>query len=413
MLIKEKKTYYSKIDKFIDIKLLILTLVLIVVGLMFIYSGTYVFDAKLNLLNKQIIATLVGLAGMLIITFLPTNILKLAAIVSYVASILLLILVLFVGVESYGTKGWLYLGSFSFQPAEFSKIALILISAYHLSKRGSNINSLWDFSIILFFFLLPFVLINLQPDFGSSIVLFVIFIGVLFWAGFDAFYLFLAIASAITAIVALKDFNLFLIVASFFSVLILFFRKRIYIYILGVLILFASGFASPLLYNSLELHQQSRIDVFLNPGLDPQGAGYNVLQSMLAVGSGGITGKGYLEGTLTQLRYIPMQWTDFIFSVPAEEFGLVGSIILIALLLALVYRITTISSIAKDKFFSLIAFSTAIMLLFHIFINIGMVIGLVPVMGIPLPFISQGGSSLIVNLCLIGLVMNAARHSKS
>ncbi len=413
MFIQEKKTYYSKIDKFIDLKTLFLTLLLVVIGLFLIYSGTYIFDNNLNLLNKQIIATLIGSAIMIIISFLPTRLLKLSAILSYAVSIILLVLVLLVGIENYGTRGWLHIASFTFQPAEFSKIAVILMLGYYLSKRNNNVTNIFDFIIILSIVLLPFILINLQPDFGSSIVLIVIFIGVLFWAGFDSFYLLLIIASGFSALVALKDLDSFLIVAGCFSIVLLFFRKKIYVYIPAVLLMLSAGLASPMFYNSLAMHQKARIDVFLNPGVDPQGSGYNVLQSMLAVGSGGITGKGYLEGTLTQLRYIPMQWTDFIFSVPAEEFGLIGSILLIGLLLGIVYRATIIANMNKNRFYSIISFATAVMLLFHIFINIGMVIGLVPVMGIPLPFISQGGSSLIVNLSLIGLLMNAHRNANS
>lgn len=413
MLLQEKKSNLDNIERYIDIKTLVLTIVLVSIGLVVLYSGTATFDSKLTFFNKQILSALIGLAFMAIFAFLPTYVLKASVPIVYGVSIAILIVVLKFGTSAHGTQGWLNIGSFTFQPAELAKVAVLLFLAKHLSKYTTNVGNIMDIFVMLLIVLVPFGLILLQPDFGSAIILVMIFLGVLFWAGFDGYYLYLIFAMLLTGVVALKSTNLFISIAILLSIILIVFRKKIYMYILGVLLIVGIGILSPFVYNNvLAPHQQARINVFLNPGSDPQGIGYNVLQSLLAVGSGGIGGKGYLQGTLTQLRYVPMQWSDFIFSIPAEEFGLLGSTALIILLLLMVYRAGIIASLCKDKFYSVLAFGTATMFLFHIFVNIGMVIGIFPVMGIPLPFISQGGTSLIINMSLAGLLMNAYRSTK-
>jgi rod shape determining protein RodA len=172
------------------------------------------------------------------------------------------------------------------------------------------------------------------------------------------------------------------------------------------------GYIGPLIYDNLLDHQKSRIETFLNPGSDPRGQGYNVIQSMMAVGSGGLSGKGFLQGTQTQLRYIPMQWTDFIFSVPTEEFGFPAGVGIIMAFVFFLIRAINIAKEADDKFYSIAIFGIASVFLYHIIINIGMVIGLVPVMGIPLPFLSYGGTSMIVNLAFVGFMLNAYRNHR-
>ena len=413
MLITYKKSKYELFKKYVDIKLIFIVLALIFIGLFSLYSSSISLDTSHNLFNRQFLSTCIGLAAMVIVSLLPEDWIKRGSVIFYWLSIVLLLAVLFFGVEIYGTKGWIRFAGLSFQPAELAKITTILIVARHLAKRGANVSNIWDFSIISGYFLLPFVIINLQPDFGTSLVIFIIFLGVLYWGGFDGFILFILVASGIIAIAALKSNILFYILFIVASATLLLFQKKIYYYLIGVGLLLAVGLSSPVIYNNLAAHQKSRIDVFLNPGHDPQGVGYNVMQSVLAVGSGGYLGKGYMQGTLTQLRYIPMQWTDFIFSVPAEEFGLLGSLVIILFLCALVWRCGVISSDSKNKFYSTLAFGAAVMFLFHIFVNIGMVIGIVPVMGIPLPFMSYGGTSMIMNLILIGLLLNAHRHNNT
>jgi len=409
--IKQQKNPFHILAKYIDLKTFFICFGLVLFGLLSLYSATVSFDPELDRFYRQFLYAMIGFGILFITANLPTNLIKSAAIPFYLATCLLLILVLFFGTEVYGTKGWLRFGGWSLQPSEFAKISLVLVIAKHLSKRGNNVANIWDLGIIIGYFLLPFVLINLQPDFGTALVFLVVFIGILFWGGFDAFYIVLLIACGVMFIASLTSSTLAIVVGFVSGLGLLFFRKKIIIYLVGLSVVISMAFFSQYFYDSLAIHQKARIDVFINPGSDPQGAGYNVIQSILAVGSGGITGKGYMEGTLTQLRYIPMQWTDFIFSVPAEEFGFIGAVIVLFFLLALVYRGINIAANSKDAFNSVIAFGASTIFIFHIAVNIGMVLGVLPVMGIPLPFLSYGGSSLLSNLILGGLLMNIHRNN--
>ena len=199
--------------------------------------------------------------------------------------------------------------------------------------------------------------------------------------------------------------------ALFFSVRIYWKRcTNIVATVIVAAIFVSAGVVAPLVYEGLAPHQKERIDTFLNPGSNPLGAGYNVMQSLMAVGSGGVSGKGFTQGTQTQLRYIPMQWTDFIYSVPSEEFGFVGGAIVIALHFGLIWRAIITASIVANKFYSIICIGAATIFFYHTTINIGMAIGIMPVMGIPLPFMSYGGTSLIMTMGLGGLILNAHRQ---
>jgi rod shape determining protein RodA len=203
-----------------------------------------------------------------------------------------------------------------------------------------------------------------------------------------------------------------IITVSALSAVSFFFRKKLVIAIGAIAVFVAVGFIAPIIYDNLMDHQKSRIQTFLDPEANPRGTGYNVIQSLLAVGSGGLTGKGFLQGTQTQLRYIPMQWTDFIFSVPTEEFGFIGGVLVIGLLALLIHRCIRIASEVDDKYYSIVAMGAGTIFLYHTIINIGMAIGLMPVMGIPLPFLSYGGTSLIINLSLVGLLLRGYRLNK-
>ena len=411
-IIQKKKT--NNLFRLFDYKTFLMCLMLIFIGLLSIYSATIMADPTASLFYRQLTFALIGLFVLLLVAEMPNYYLKDIAILFYLSTIMLLVLVLPFGSEVYGTKGWIRLGSWSLQPAEFAKISMLLMFAKHISKKGNNVSNIWDLSIILGYFLPPFILINLQPDFGTALVLFVVLIGILFWGGFDAFYILAFIFCGFMFIASLSSLHAAIIVGIVSLISLLFFKKKKIVNLFTIAIITAVAFVSPILYNSLAVHQKARIDIFLNPGSDVLGAGYNVIQSLLAVGSGGIYGKGYLEGTLTQLRYIPMQWTDFIYSVPAEEFGLIGSVIVLILLLSLVYRGVNIASVSRkyDVFNSIMAFGISTFLLFHIVVNVGMVLGVMPVMGIPLPFLSYGGTSLLTNLICVGILININMNNK-
>lgn len=395
-------------ESLIDWQTIFLTIFLVAAGLVSLYSATYESNMS-SFFWKQVIASVVGIGLMIGTVFLPKRALKSVAMPIYIISIIMLILVLIFGVEVNSTKGWLRLSGFSIQPAETAKIGAILGVAWHLSSKGSNVQTIRDLGITIGIVLLPAVLIMQQPDIGSTSVMFAILIGMLFWSGFDAFILFVVVMMPIAAIFALKGNLYFYIVISLISLSLILFRKTILTTIIGIILLFSVGFSAKFAYEYLKDYQKARIDNFLNPGSDILGTGYNVYQSKMAVGSGGIAGKGFLKGTQTQLRYIPMQWTDFIYSVPTEEFGFIGGSAIILAFGLLIWRAIKIASETQSKFFSLVAAGTATMILYHATINIGMAIGIMPVTGIPLPFMSAGGSSIIVNLTLIGLLLNFYR----
>lgn len=383
-------------------------LTLIFFGLVSIYSAVYGSSIDSNF-TKQLISVLLGLSVMTAIIFIPESFINFMSYIVYGISILLLVAVLFIGESVYGTKGWISLGSFNLQPAEFAKIGTLLALASYLSGKGKDIRTLRDFGFSSLIVIIPAALIFLQPDVGSASVLFAMFLGVLFWSGFSSVILYTVIISPILVILSLKDIVWYYVGLTISSVVMLFFKSKIFLVGLSIALFISLGFIAPQIYENLMPHQQKRISSFLNPDLDPQGAGYNVIQSKVAVGSGGIIGKGFLEGTQTQLRYIPMQWTDFIFSVPAEEFGLLGSSIIILAYLIMLLRILNIAYNSQDTYFSIVSAGALFIFLYHITINIGMVIGIMPVMGIPLPFMSYGGTSVLFNLMLIGLLLNSYR----
>jgi len=278
--------------------------------------------------------------------------------------VVLLLYVDLAGVIRGGAQSWIPIGPFSLQPSEFAKISMILTFAKVLSKKEDGINHIKDLFPVLFRLALPMVLILSQPDFGTAAVFIVILFGMLFVANIS------------------------------------------YKLLLGII--GSAGALAPIIWFSLLSEvQKDRIRVFLNPSLDPMGKGYQVSQSVTAIGSGQIFGKGILtNNTLSQLNFLPAAHTDFIFAVLTEALGFIGGIIIISLYLLLVIRTIMLATKARDKFGSLIVIGVTAMIVAHIFENIGMTMGLTPVTGIPLPFMSYGGSFMWTNMIAYGLVLN-------
>jgi rod shape determining protein RodA len=234
-------------------------------------------------------------------------------------------------------------------------------------------------------------------------------LGVLVWAGADMLMLFTVVALPFIAISTLFGKTFFYVTLGLFSAAVFAFRRNIILTAVVIALFIGAGFSMSFVYNKMAPHQQNRVQTFINPNTDPRGKGYHVIQSMMAVGSGGIFGKGFLHGTQTQMRYIPKQWTDFIFCVPAEEFGFVGSVTVIGLLTVLIMRSIRTAGYLRSQFGSIICAGIGAGFLFHMLVNIGMALGVFPVMGIPLPFLSAGGTSLIINMALVGLLLNFYR----
>jgi len=349
-----------------DWTLIGVVLLIATIGILNLYSaasGGESFGTPLYL--KQVFWLLTGLAVMLAIAFIEYRFYLDFAYVIYLISFFLLLVVMGYGIITSGAQRWVKFGSISFQPSEFVKISLILALAKYFQQPPDREGySLKNLTLPFFLVLLPLVLILKQPDLGTAIILFLIFFSIL---------LFVKIRWS--------------------SLLVLF---------------LAGGSIVPLLWRFLKEYQKKRIITFFNPDLDPLGAGYHLIQSKIAVGSGGIIGKGFMKGTQCKLGFLPEQQTDFIFSALGEEWGLIGSFIVVGLYLSLILWGLRIAVESKDRFGAILSFGVVAMLFWHAFINIGMVLGMMPVVGIPLPLLSYGGSFLISTLIGIGLLLNVS-----
>lgn len=317
----------------------------------------------------------------------------------YGATLLLLVLVLIIGKEIGGNKSWIQLGSFSLQPSEFAKFGTALAMSKYLSTLQVDVRQ-WKFRwwpmVIMG---LPMLLILAQPDTGSALV-FVSFMLVLYREGLPGMYLFLAFLSALVAILALIFPPLYVIggivVTGGLTYWLLRRQKRIMLTLLG-LVFYSSivAYGTSFMFNNvLQTHQRDRISVLLGLKDDPMGVGYHTQQSLIAIGSGGLTGKGFLEGTQTKLNYVPEQSTDYIFCTVGEEWGFVGSSVTVLLFVGLLGRLTFLAERQKSDFARIYGYSVVGILFIHFAVNIAMTLGLAPVIGIPLPFFSYGGSSL-------------------
>lgn len=280
----------------------------------------------------------------------------------YIFNIVLLVAVMLFGHSQLGAQRWIQIGSLSFQPSEFAKVFLIICLATFMDKRIEWLENFKDYLPVFAYIFVPFVLVMRQPDLGTSLTFIAILVGMIFVSGFKYKW---------------------------------FFR-------LGVLFVALL----PVFWLILKDYQKNRIRVFLNPELDPFGSGYHVIQSKIAIGSGGLFGKGWLAGTQSQLNFLPENHTDFIFAVAGEEFGFIGTAFIIILYAIIIWRGIAIALDADDNFGTLLAVGVTSMFMFHVMVNIGMTAGIMPVTGVPLPFLSYGVSSLTTNLMLVALLLN-------
>ncbi len=390
----------------LDFPLLIMVSALVVVGLLAVYSATHTEGLQAGqYFNKQLAFSIIGLMIMITTAYLPFKFLQKTAYIFYGFSIFLLILVYFVGVRGSGAERWLAVGAFRIQPAEIAKLTTILAVARFVSRPEININKIEHFLILCGIILLPFTLIARQPDLGTSLVFLAMLIPLLLWSGLNWFALFVIVTPIITALLSFT-FYAFLIWMFIVSTVIVLARPKIYIAVTVFLIHIMAGLFTPMVWDQLLPYQQQRLLTFANPEADPKGAGYQIIQSKVAIGSGGIWGKGFMQGSQTQLRFLPAQHTDFIFSVIGEEGGLFWVVIILLLYLMLLLYLIYLASNVRSPFASTATVGIVTVLLFHIFINIAMTVGLAPVTGLPLPFISYGGSFLIVMMLMIGYILN-------
>ncbi|MBQ4205964.1 MAG: rod shape-determining protein RodA [Bacteroidales bacterium] len=390
----------------IDIWLLIIYLALVVVGILSIYAAAFnenhphIYDLTQNY-GKQMLFFGISLAVGFIILLIDAKFFNAFAYVLYGISLFSLLLVLVIGSKISGSTSWIQFGSFSFQPSELAKFGTALALAHFLGKIDTDPSKfktqLTAYGIVF----VPMLLIMAQGDAGSASV-FIIFLLVLYREGMGGKILIIGIVAATLFILSLcvsKWHVMIGLVVLFAIFLFIIDRTKKNVWLLtGILIAScAFVFSVDFAFNHvLKPHQQTRINIILGKEKDTKGVGYNLNQSMIAIGSGGFSGKGYLNGTMTKYNFVPEQHTDFIFCTVGEENGFLGCLFVIALYLALVLRIIHLAERQRSPFSRIYGYGIACIFFFHYSINIGMTIGLVPVIGIPLPFLSYGGSSLLM-----------------
>ncbi len=401
----------SYIKEYFDYKTLLSGLALVCIGLTSIYSATYDVNLATNF-YRQGLWSMFGLIALIVAAFFPIKTLQRLSLPMYVATLALLGSILVLGHTVNSSKSWFGIGGLGMQPSEIAKVTTVLALASYLAKPTVSISNVKHLIVAIGIFIVPMLLILKQPDLGTAIVFFATLIPVLYWAGASYFVLVAILVPILVAGGALLGITQFLIAAAIGAVLLYFTSKNKFATAVAFGITLAIGLSVQIVFDHLEPYQQKRIVTFLNPNTDPTGAGYNVLQSKTAIGSGGFWGKGYLHGSQTQLKYIPEQWTDFIFCVTGEEFGFVGGSVVLLLFAFLLLHGLHIAGISKNKFGSLAAVGLISILATHLIINMGMDMGLMPVIGIPLPFLSYGGSALISNMVMLGLLMNFFAHRK-
>lgn len=397
---RERKNIFNNIDW----TLVILYLVMVLLGWVSIYAAVYnedyknIFDISQSYGKQMIwIASSIFLALVIILT--DARFFSTFAYAIYGFTIFLLLVVLAIGSEVSGSKSWFQIGSFGIQPAEFAKFATNLALARFFSAQHINIKDIRTRLLPLAIMGIPALLILLQNDTGSALV-YSSFVLVLYRMGLSGNYL---LAGALVVVIALSTLMVGIVYVMILLILmagVLFFfmkrNRRNIINLIAILIL-GIGFTYSVEYavgNFLGEHQKTRINVLLGKQIDLKGAGYNVNQSKIAIGSGGFSGKGFLNGTQTKYNFVPEQSTDFIFCTVGEEWGFLGSLVVISLFMTLLARIIMLAERQRSDFSRMYGYGVAAILFFHFMINIGMTIGLVPVIGIPLPFFSYGGSSL-------------------
>lgn len=349
--------------------------------------------------GKQLIFILTGLILGLSILLLDAKFFSIFSPIIYGVTMLLLLAVLVIGRNVGGNQAWIPIGSFRLQPSELAKFGTALLMARYISSFNPKLNTLKPVLIAAAIIILPMCLIMLQPDAGSMLV-FLSFMFPLYREGLPGYLLIVFWGMVLLFILNLYLTSWVLIsIILTLGLLFIYFNKKKQqrMIMIGVITLSAIGYlfiAKAMFEHALQPHQRTRIELILGLKTDPKGAGYNVNQSKIAIGSGQLTGRGFLEGTQTKYGYVPEQSTDFIFSTIGEEWGFAGCFVVIALYMFLLLRVVNLAERQRSTFSRVYGYCVACIIFFHVFINIGMTIGIIPVIGIPLPFISYGGSSL-------------------
>lgn len=381
------------------------TIMLLLVGVLTVYSATAMAGGGgIGMAVRHLLSILIGLAAAAILASVQPRALEDLSPLLYVLSVFLLVVVLFAGNVSGGAGRWLVVGPIRFQPSEPAKIATILFLAHYLSGKRCDLRRFVSLAGALLIVGVPMLLVLKEPDLGTALGFVALGAGMLIWAGLSWVTLFVFVAPLVTALLSRWIY----VCVPFLAMAVLLLRWRripwVFIGIFAVLQI-AIAFETPRLWNSLEPYQRTRLSTFVDPEREPAGAGYQVIQSKIAIGSGGVTGRGYGRGSQKALAFLPRQHTDFIYSVIGEEWGFVGSVLTLLLFGVLLLRSLALARIVRSRFGGLVAVGMISVLFYHVAVNIAMTVGMAPVTGLPLPFISFGGSFMVSTLAGMGLLL--------
>lgn len=368
-----------------------------------------------NIWQRQLIWLFLGLGAFTAVSRIPPGWFEWAALPAYVLGILLLMATLVIGTgagAAAGVKSWISVGGFRFQPAEVAKIATILAVARLLSTRREAFQNLRELLAPLAVVGLPLCLVVLQPDLGTALAFFGILFAMLYWGG-TPIGLLMLLASPGLGLILSYDTVVWSAYIIILTLSLFFYRYRLYLVesVAVVLANLAAGTVALPLWKSLADYQRNRLLVFLDHTVDPRGAGWQIIQSKVAIGSGGWLGKGFTDGSQKRLDFLPEQHTDFIFSVVGEEFGFLGSALVILAFTFILLRLVRLAARATDPFAGLVIFGIFGAWIAHVFVNIGMTVGLVPITGIPLPFVSYGGSFLLMSWIALAIAVRVSQEA--
>lgn len=388
-----------------DIWLLLTIALVFAIGIATIYSASTAI-AERGIFQRQLVWSLLGLGAFLLGTLVSFRRLEEISPAIYVLVCLMLLITLFLGRGPAGR--WLIAGPVHIQASEVAKVGLVLVTAWWLSSLKVRPRKFGE--LLVFLTVLPVVLLTaVQPDLGTAVSMLLIVLAMFVWAGYGLGWIVLMVSPVLAALSSMHVHYWL----GFMAVLSVILYRRKYSLPLWILIIGGNSLVAaitPTVWNMLEPYQQSRLVTFMNPASDPHGSGWNIIQSEVAVGSGGLAGQGYMQGSQKELAFLPARHTDFVFSVWAEETGFIGCMVLLSAFFVLFWRIVRVAGKSVNPYNSLVTAGIAAYFVIHVFVNVGMTLGIMPVTGLPLPLVSYGGSQLLSVFFLLGLVTNAGMY---
>ena len=402
-----KQILYKVINKDaylqINYRIIIPVIFLLVISLVLLRSTSADMLSGNSTFSRQLIWILIGFLAFIIIQYINVNLYNEYAYHAYILLILLLFTTYFMPIVG-GARRWLVLGPISFQPSEIGKLVMVFSLSRYLCDQNIKKYPIKSIISSIILTIIPTVLVFRQPDLGTSIIYVTIIFPMLYWSGIKSYYIFLFLAPIISIIAAFNLMLFYLWMA--ILILVLFYNQpKLFHGALNFTLNVLCGLLAPIIWHDILYdHQRSRVEVFLNPLSDPHGSGYQIIQSLTAIGSGGLWGKGFNQGTQTQLKFLPVRDTDFIISVLGEEYGFFGISFLLVTFMFMIYWILNYCEKISNQFLALTLIGLSTILFSHMIINMGMTVGLFPVTGLPAPFISYGGTFLLTCLMIVGLI---------